>query len=91
MSTYFLITPVPLLARTHSLESIQLTHARTVMLRARLAIMLVCKAVLLVLEESILMLFLLLMALVLTVIMLAQPALEELILNARSVTLQFLL
>jgi hypothetical protein len=54
--------------------------------------MLECKAVLLVLlQGNTLLLFLLLMALVLTVILLAQSALEELILNARSVTLLFLL
>jgi hypothetical protein len=47
--------------------------------------------VLLVLQESMLMLFLLLMALVLTVTQLVQPALEELIVNARSVALQLLL
>jgi hypothetical protein len=34
MSTYFLIILVPLLAQAHSLESIQLTHVRIVMLRA---------------------------------------------------------
>jgi hypothetical protein len=47
--------------------------------------------VLLVLQENILLLFLLLMAHVLTVMQLAQPALEGFILSARSVTLQLLL
>jgi hypothetical protein len=46
--------------------------------------MLVLMGVLLVLEESMLMLFLLLMAHVLTVILLAQPALEDFTLNAQS-------
>jgi hypothetical protein len=53
--------------------------------------MLEFKAVPLVLvQESILMLFLLLMAPVLTVILLAQPALEDFTLNARFVTLLLL-
>jgi hypothetical protein len=34
MFTYLLTIPVPLLAQAHSSESIQLTHVRTVMLRA---------------------------------------------------------
>ena len=46
---------------------------------------------LLVLEESILLLFLLLMALVLTVMWLAQPALEDFTFNVRSVTLLLML
>jgi hypothetical protein len=49
--------------------------------------MLECKAVLLVLQESTLLLFLLLMALALTVTLLAQPALEHFIANALFVTL----
>jgi hypothetical protein len=53
--------------------------------------MLECKAVILVLQESILMLFLLLMALVIIVILPAQPALEGLMLNAQFVTLLLLL
>jgi hypothetical protein len=52
--------------------------------------MLECKAVLPVLQESILLLFLLLMAYVITVMQPAQPALEELILSAQSVTLLLL-
>jgi hypothetical protein len=47
--------------------------------------------VLLVPEESMLILSLLLMALVIIVMWLAQPALEELILSARSVMVLFLL
>jgi hypothetical protein len=47
--------------------------------------------VLLVLEESILMLFLLLMAHVVTAILLAQPAQEEVIVNARPAMAQLLL
>jgi hypothetical protein len=53
--------------------------------------MLECKAVLLALQESMLMLFLLLMALVIIVMQLAQPALEGLMLNARSVMALLLL
>ena len=49
------------------------------------------KAVLLVLEENMLMLFLLLMALVLTAILLAQPVQEEVIVNARPAMAQLLL
>jgi hypothetical protein len=53
--------------------------------------MLECKVVLLVLEESMLMLFKLLMEHVIIVTLLAQPALEDFILNALFVTLQLLL
>jgi hypothetical protein len=52
--------------------------------------MLECKAVLLVLQESMLMLFLLLTAFVIIVMWLAQPALEGFILNAQFVALLFL-
>jgi hypothetical protein len=51
----------------------------------------VCKAVLLVLQGNTILLFLLLTAHVVIVILLAQPALEELILNARSVMAQLML